>query len=223
MEVPVAAQNLLQQSVVAAAGVALESLVGTHHLLDMGFLYQVLEGRQVGLPQIALRQVFYIKVVAGLLRTAMHGEVFGAGQQLAVFSVVGSLQTAHHTDAHLTVHEGVLAVTLLAAAPARVAEDVDGRCPERQGLVAFDGLALSALQRVLGAGLVAHGTIDTLDEVVVERTGHANARRENSRQTVAPHTVEGLAPPVELTDTQSRNGRRAVHHQLALLFQRQTA
>ena len=220
LEAPVLAKYLLQQPVGATAGVALEALIGTHHLFHTGLLHQVAERWEIGLPKVTGREVFYIKVVAGLLRTAVHGEVLGTGQQLVVF-LTRPLQSAHHGTAHATIHVGVFAIRLLSPTPSRVAEDVDGGRPERQALILANGLTLTAQLCVLGAGLVAHGIINHLQQGVIEGTGHANARGEHGAQPVTTHAVERLAPPVELRQPEPLDGWRAVHHQLGLLLQRQ--
>ena len=97
-------------------------------------------------------------MVAVGLGAAVHGEVLGGGIELAVDRVV-ALQPAHEGDAHARGQVRVLAVGFLAAAPARVAEDVDVRRPEGQALVAA-ALALRRELVVLGARFVADGAGD---------------------------------------------------------------
>ena len=46
---PLVAQDIDKQAVTAAAWFPLETLVCTHHLADVAFLHQCLEGWQVGL------------------------------------------------------------------------------------------------------------------------------------------------------------------------------
>ena len=62
----------------------------------------------------------------------MHGEVLGASEELAVFAdaevfavIAYALQTADHGEAHLGSEVGVFAISLLAAPPAGITEDVD--------------------------------------------------------------------------------------------------
>ena len=50
---PFAAQDVHEQTVAGAAGLALITVVGTHHLAHITFLHQSLEGGEVGLPQVA--------------------------------------------------------------------------------------------------------------------------------------------------------------------------
>ena len=164
-EAPVLPQDLMFVAVLGAAGLAVDALIGAHHL-SHALVDQCLEGRQIGFPEVALRQVLDVERMAVPLRTAMHGEVLGTGQQLAILGVLGPLQAAYDGRAHATGQEGVLAVGLLSASPPRVAEDVDIGCPERQAGILLQG-AVAAGQRVLGARLVADSGEDLLDELVV--------------------------------------------------------
>ena len=173
LEAPLIAQYLLQQTIGAAAGVAVETLIGTHHLLDAPLLHQRLEGWQIGFPKVAGRKVFDVHRVAQLLRAAVYGKVLGTSQELVV-PTPSPLKAADYAESHLTVHEGIFAVAFLATSPAGVAKDVDGGRPERQTAVLTDFTLLPG-NGVLGTGLVADGSEDTLNEVVVERAGHADA------------------------------------------------
>ena len=47
---PLVAQDVNEQAVAGATGLALETLVGTHHLTHVTLLDQCLERRQIGLP-----------------------------------------------------------------------------------------------------------------------------------------------------------------------------
>ena len=222
LESPLVAQNLLQQSAVAAAGFVVQSLIGTHHLPDLGILHQGLEGRQIRLLQVAQRHVVQVGRMAGVLRSAVHGIVLGTGPQLAVAGRLGALQSAHHLGAHDAGQVGVLAVGLLPTSPARVAEDVHVRRPHAQAvelLVLAAALhAVVILGTLLGAGDVEH----LVEEVGIERRSHSHRFREDGHVVLVGGPVQGLAPPEELLDAQSRNGGRLVQHQLGLLLQRQS-
>ena len=209
---------------IAAAGVAVDALVGTHHLGHVTLLHQRLEGRQVGLPQVALRQLLDVEHVAVPLGTAVHGKVLGAGQQLGIFagaqllSVHGlPLQSVDHGQSHALGQVGVLAIRLLAASPAGVTEDVDVGRPERQPLIALHVARLLGLL-VLGAGLVADGGKHVVQQLVVPRGRHLGGDGEHGDKAVAPHAVQGLVPPLEGGNAQPRNGGRHVHHQHGFLL-----
>ena len=99
-EAPLVAEDLAQQFVAAAAGLALEALIGAHHLLDAADLHEVLEGREVGLPQVAGRQVLDVEMVAGLFRSAVDGKVLGTGIELRILMSGRTLQAPHDGQAH---------------------------------------------------------------------------------------------------------------------------
>ena len=138
LETPLLAQYLLLVARLGAAGFTIHTLIGAHHLLDVSFLYQCLEGGHIGLPQVALGQVFHVEGMAVPLWSAMHGEVLGTCQQFAVLGIVGALQATHHGHAHPRRQVGVFAIGLLSAPPPWVTEDVDVGCPEREALILPD-------------------------------------------------------------------------------------
>ena len=84
---PFVAQDVDEQAVAGAAGLALEALVGAHHLAHVGFLHQRLEGGQIGLPKVAVRRVHVHRVAQGLW-SAMHGIVLRTGVGLEVIGIV---------------------------------------------------------------------------------------------------------------------------------------
>ena len=47
---PLIAEDIDEQTVAGAAGFALETLIGTHHLADIGLLDEGFEGGEIGLP-----------------------------------------------------------------------------------------------------------------------------------------------------------------------------
>ena len=211
LEAPDVAQDMLFVAGIATTGVAVDALVGAHHLGHLSVLHQCLEGRQVGFPQVTLRQVLDVEGVAVPLRTAMYGKVFGTGQQLFVtiakpLSVVGhALQSAHDGQSHPCCQVGVFAVGLLSASPSRVAEDVDVGRPERQALVALDVARAFGL---LGfyTGFVADGGEHAMQQCIVPRGCHRHRDGEHGGKAVAPYTVQRLVPPLELGDAQPTDG-----------------
>ena len=84
VEAPFVAQDLLLVAGLGTAGLTVDTLIGAHDFGHLAFLHQGLEGRQVGLPEVALRQLLHIELVAVPLRTAVHGEVLGAGEELPI-------------------------------------------------------------------------------------------------------------------------------------------
>ena len=161
-EAPLLAQNLPEQAGVAAAGLAVDAVVGAHHLADVGLLHQVAEGGQIGFPEVAGGDVVDVDAVAAPLGAAVHGVVLGTGEGLVVAAglrlsrnmhgVLGeALETADDGLPHAAGQVRVLAVGLLTTAPAGVAEDVDVGGP--------DGDALEGVERAGAGGLVVLGTL----------------------------------------------------------------
>ena len=67
------------------------------------------------------------------LGAAVHGEVLGRGDDAVVLRIV-ALHAGDEGDAHARGEERIFAVGFLAAAPARIAEDVDVGRPEVEAL-----------------------------------------------------------------------------------------
>ena len=174
VESPAVAQNLLQQTIGTAARLAFKTLIGTHHLTHIGVLHECAESREIGLPQVALRQVGDVEAVAHTFRTAVHGIMLGTSQALVIARSAVALQSAHHPCAHTTVHVRILAVGLLPSSPSRVAEHVDIRRPESDAAIVSHG-AVVARFGVFCAALVADSGEYAFYEVVVERSCHAYA------------------------------------------------
>ena len=87
LEPPFIAQYLLLVACLATAWLTVNALVGAHHLSDIALLYQCLEGRQVGLPEVALWQVLNVKSMAVPFRATVYGKVLGTGQQFFVLFI----------------------------------------------------------------------------------------------------------------------------------------
>ena len=138
----------------------------------------------------------------------MHGEVLRSRVDLAILRIV-ALQPLDECDAHARGEPRILAVGLLAASPARIAEDVDVRRPERESLVAPAQPASRELV-MLGARLVADRGRDLVQQVAIERCGEADGLRKHRRGTGARDAVQRLVPPFVLRHAEPRNRRRVV-------------
>ena len=227
LETPVVAQDVLLVAGITTARLSVDALIGAHHLGDISLLYQCLEGRQIGFPQVAFGQLLNVEGVAVPFWTAVYGEVLGTGQKLFVFVLTSfsgqtlSLQAVDYSQSHAFCQIGVFAVGLLSASPARITEDVDVRRPERQTLIALDSTVLLGFL-VFGTCLVADCRENLIDQLVVPRCRHHGGNGEYGGEAVSPYAVQGFAPPLELGDAQPWYGWRRVHHQLRLLFEGQT-
>ena len=218
-EAPFVAQDLLQQTGVAATGVVVEALVGTHHLAHLGILHQCLEGRQVGLPQVAGRHVGEVGGMAAPLGSAVHGIMFRAGPEFAVAGVFWSLQATHHGRSHHRGKIRVFAVGLLSASPPWVTEDVHIGCPHREAVKLLILTAVEHAVVVLCAELCAGHVEHLVEQGVVERRGHTHGFGKHRHIAHVGGTVERFAPPEEFLDSHAGDSRTLVEHQQGFLLE----
>ena len=221
VEVPLVAEDVLQQPVAGAAGLTLVAVVCAHHFLNVSVLDYHLERGEVGLPEVAHRDGD-VETVAQRLGTAVHGIVLGAGMQLVIF-LVGALHGLDGLGAHHGVEVRVLAGSLLSASPSGVAEYVDVRAPEGKALMPDVAVGLGDAEDMVvggvpdGAGLVGHGGVDLVLLVRVEGGAEGDHLREH-RHVVIADAVAGFVPPVVSGDVEAVHGDRSVHHKADLLL-----
>ena len=192
LEAPFFPQGVGQQGLAAAAGLAVGAVVGAHDGLDPGLPDQILEGGQVGLLHV-LRACDGVELMAQRLRPAVHGEVLGAGGGLHGPAL--ALQAAHIGLPHARGQIRVLAVGLMPAAPAGVAEDVDVRRPEGQAVVDV-AVALRGQGVVLGPALGRGDVAELFEQGVVEHGGQTDGLGKAGGRAAARHAVQRLVPPV---------------------------
>ena len=216
---PFTPEDLVDELVGSAAGNAAEAVVGRHHFLDIGLDHQVLEGREVGLAEVAFGNDGVI-AVAVPFRAGVDGVVLRAGVGLQDRGIRRSLQAADDGHAQLARQVRILAVGFHAPSPARVAEDVDVRGPEGDALILLHQPRLPGLV-VLHPGLVADGREDFVNQRFIEGGGHADGLREHRGGPVAGDTVQRLAPPVVGLDAQGGHRGGRIHGQGHLFLQGQ--
>ena len=117
------------------------------------------------------------------------------------------LQAADIGRAQLGGQHRVLAVGLMAAAPAGVAEDVDVGGPEGQPLVDVP-VAVGGEGVVLGAALGGGHVAQFLHQLRIEPRRDADDLGKAGRHARPGHPVQGLVPPVVGRHAQPVNGRR---------------
>ena len=218
---PLVAEDVHEQAVAHAAGIAFVALVGAHYLAHLSVDHQGLESRKVGFPEVAHGNG-YVHAVAERFGTAVHGIVLGARMGLVV-SAVEALHAQDGLQAHHAGQVRVFPAGLLAAPPAGIPEDVHIGAPEGElrigrvvaGVVPHVPLALGAVP--VGTGLIAHRLVDLPHLHRVERGRQADVLRIHG--VVRCHNpMAGLAPPVIGRNAQPVHGDRLVHHQTHLLF-----
>lgn len=116
----------------AAGGFTVHAVIPAHDALDAGFLHAAAERREVGFCQILLADL-RVKRMSPLLRAGVSRKMLDTGCGLQPLAV--ALNAFYIGRAHAARQVGILAVGFVAAAPARVAENIDVGCPECQPLV----------------------------------------------------------------------------------------
>src|SRR4030081_491547 len=110
--------------------------------------------------------------MARRLRAAVYGIVLGGGDQLQVFGIV-ALDAADKRDAHAAGEERIFSVGLLAAAPTRIAKNVDVGGPKSESeehLVVVFAHSLVVLGTRFGGDGLAHA----MHKIRVPSGGHAD-------------------------------------------------
>ena len=179
------------------------------------------EGGQVGVELVVLADID-VGHVARRLGAAVHGVMLGRGNGAIVARIV-ALQARHEGDAHAAGQEGIFAVGLLAAAPARIAEDVDVRRPEVEALediAECPPLVFSACMYLMRPSVPMISAMEWIALV-----SNVAARPIGSGNDVTPFV---FATPCSASLHQSydrhvqpRHGTSLVHELAGLLFQRQ--
>src|ERR1019366_8531740 len=122
----------------------------------------------------------------------------------------------NEVDRQAPRQERIFAIGFHAAAPARVAHQVDVRRPEREALVDAPLAAPEELV-VLGAGLVGDRRGHAEDEAGIPGRGQPDGLREHRGAAGARHPVQALVPPVVGGNAEPLDGRRIVHRLRDLL------
>ena len=220
VETPLAAQNVDKQGVVAATGLPVEAVVGTHHAMHLGLGHQFAESGQISVPKVVGRRPG-IKFMTFGLRPAVHGKMLGTGHGLEIMRVV-ALQSADNGRPHLSRQIGVLAIGFLPPAPSRVAEDVDIGRPVSQPVILRNALAVAESfvekRTPLGSGNVAHA----LQRLRIESGSHADGLGKHRHLFLRTgHSVQRLVPPVVGRNAQPGHGDGGMLHHAHLFRKRE--
>ena len=216
-EIPLTAQLIFKQKLAGASRLPVEAVVGAHHTAGLGLSHRGAKCREISVKLIVLADLDVGGVARGL-RSRVHGVVLGRRDHAIVTRIV-ALHAGDKRHTHARREEWIFAVRLLAAPPARVAEDVDIRRPEIEAVkndavaVRIHGLRVhyARLDADVGGHLVnARG---------IEGRGQCDGLGK-FRGSACCHAVQRLAPPVVGRHAQPRNGARLVHQLAGLLFER---
>ena len=229
LEPPLLAQDVVEQTGVAATGFAIKTVIGAHHFLHITLLHQCLEGRHVGLPQVALGKHFKVEAMTVIFGTAVHRKVLSTCEQLTILSLAAifdalvtlcSLQSTHDCKSHLGGEIRVFTIGFLSTPPTRVTEDVDVGCPEGEALILSDAPILTGYV-VLGTCFIAGSRKGSFDQCVIPSGSESHSDGIDRRRAATTNAVQGFVPPVEGRDAEAVDGRRGVFHQLCLLLERE--
>ena len=194
---------------------AVHAVVGPHHGGDLALLDERAERGEVGLEQVALGGPG-VEMVAVRLGAAVDREVLGGGDDAVVPGIV-ALQALHEGDAQAGRQMGILAVGLLSAPPARVAEDVDVRGTRTSGPGSGRAFPWRTNWWCLARASFPMTVAVSWRERLVEGGGEPDGLGEDGGDAGAGHAVETLVPPVVGGDPQARDGGRIVRELRDLL------
>ena len=122
---------------------------------------------------------------------------------------IAALNAGNKSHAHLAGEKRVLAVGLLASAPAGIAEDVNVGRPERQAVE--DAMVAFALGLVVfGAGFGGDDLAHVVNDGGVPRGCHADGLWKDGGVTRAGHAVQGLIPGLVIRNAEAGYGRGPV-------------
>ena len=156
----------------------------------------------------------HIGKVARRLRPAVYGIVLWCRNGQVILWIV-SLQSGHVGNAHAAREEGVFAVCLLTAAPARIAKDVQIRGPEVQA--SHDArVSLAHILHVLDASLNANLGRHGVNSRCIEGGSQAD-RLGILGYALVDDSMESLAPPLVCGNIETRHRGRIVLHLRSLL------
>ncbi|OPZ12373.1 MAG: hypothetical protein BWZ06_01534 [Bacteroidetes bacterium ADurb.BinA261] len=218
LQSPFVAQNVLH-ILAAAARFTVQTLIGTHHRVNVGFFDRSFEMRQIGFGHIVFVGI-HIKRMTNSFWSTVYHKMFRRSHQLQVFRIV-ALQTFDEWNSHFGSQEGIFAIRFHASSPTRIAKNVDVGCPERQPLINFP-LAFRRVIVMFGSRFVGNRCGDIEHFVGIPHGSHPDCLRKDGCQSRTCHAMQAFVPPVVSRNSQSLDCRRIVEHQTHLFFQCQT-
>ena len=148
--------------------------------------------------------------VPGRLWAAVYGIVLGCCNRTVVLRVV-ALHTCHVGNSHVASEEGIFAVGLLSAAPARIPEDIQIRGPEIQSSANKSGATDACILNVFDASLNANLGRHEMNVCCIEGCGQPDGLRVLCYARI-DDSVEGFTPPLVSGDVEPLNCGRSVQH-----------
>ena len=161
--------------------------------------------------------------MARIFRAAVYGVVLGTCPQLTILRILRPLQALYDLHTHDARQIGVLTVGFLSPAPSRVAEDVHIWRPHAEAMELLVLTRAAQHAFVILCTELRRSHVETLiQQAWIKRRRHCYRLWEHGDVTLIGRTMQRLAPPEELLDTQTGDGGALVQHQHGLFLQRQS-
>ena len=216
-ESPALSQRLCQQERARRGGLSVHAIVGAHDGAHPAFADGRFKVGQIAVVKVLLGRLG-IEAVSERLRSAVHRKVLGAGQGLGVARIV-ALESLDEGDSQASGQKRIFAIRLLAASPARIADEVDVGCPEGEAVVLSVQAAADGVM-IFGARLGGDGIGDLVQQRGVPHGGQADGLRKRGGGAGARHAVEAFVPVVVSRHAEPFDGRRIIEHLGGLFAQR---
>src|ERR1039458_9739814 len=172
LKAPLAAKLIHKQKVVGAGGLAVDVVVSAHDGAGFAFGNGSTKGRQVRIEFVVFADA-HVRRVASRFRSTMYREMFGRRNGAIVFRII-ALHAGDKGNPHGPCQERVFAVSLLAAAPARISKDIDIGGPEIKSLKKHAGAFLTDCLFMLDTSLDADDFGHLVNDRCIEGRSQAN-------------------------------------------------
>ena len=154
-------------------------------------------------------------------RATMYSIMLGTCPCLTVLTLFRTLQTTNHSRTKDTRQIWILSIRLLTPTPTWITEDVHIRSPKRKTVETSNILSAFHQFIPMGTSFCARCIEYLVNHISIERCCHTDRLWEIGHIAHVSYSMQRFTPPLEPFDTQTRNGRRVIQHQLRLLFQGQ--
>ncbi len=215
-ELPLAAQDVLEQPFAAAARLVVRAVIRSHNDFHASLFDTCLKGGQIRFPKILFTHN-RIETVSLVLRTGMHSKVLCAGSDLHIRIVV-PLHSLNKSDTQSRSQVRILSKCFMSPAPSRIAENIYIGRPERKSFVNVI-IAVLLLHIKLRASFVGNRLRNLLHKILIKRSGQTDRLREHGRRTRSRYAVKRFVPVIIGLHTQSVYRWRPVKCLVHFLFQ----
>ena len=210
-ESPQITQDRHHQSVIATTRLPFKTIIGTHHRRHAGIHHQLMESRQISIPQIISTHL-RIEFVAPYFGTTVYGIMFCTSRSLQVFRIV-TLQSFDDSRSHHPCQIRVFSICLLSPSPAGIPENIDIRCPKSQPFILLAYLTLTDCLVVNRTGFIGSNLSHPFQCRSIESRSHADRLRKNGHLIPrSSYPMQALVPPVVSRDSQTFDSHGRMLH-----------